>query len=69
MLPSNPDDSSPSKSRLVTNFFVDNGKELSLEVRSEYDGVSIHRLGELVLWVGFDSQSITARLIEQDECQ
>jgi hypothetical protein len=66
MFPSNPDDNSPSKSRLVTNFFIDNGKEQSLEVRSEYDGVSTRRLGELVLWMSYDQQQVTAKLIEAE---
>lgn len=68
MLPSNPDDSSPSKSRVVTNHFTDNGTEQSLEVRTPYDGVATYRLGELVLWRSYDSQQLTAKLIEE-ECQ
>ena len=67
MLPSNPDDNSPSKSRLVTNFFKDNGTEWSVEVRSAYDGVSTHRMGELVLWRRHTDGTLTARAIE-DEC-
>lgn len=66
MFPSNPDDGSPSKSRLVTNYFVDNGTEYTLEIRSAYDGVGTHRMGELVLWKGHDDGAITARAIEQD---
>jgi hypothetical protein len=66
MLPSNPDDNSPSKSRVVTNHFKDNGTEQSFEVRSPYDGVSTQRIGELVLWKSYDSQQLTAKLIEAE---
>jgi hypothetical protein len=67
LLPSNPDDNCQSKSRLVTNFFKDNGTEQMLEVRSPYDGVSTRRLGELVVWRSHDTGILTAKLIEQEE--
>lgn len=65
MLPLHPDDCSPSKSRQKVNYFVNNGTEYTLEVRSEYDGVSSQRMGELHLWKEHDNGQLTAKLTEQ----
>jgi hypothetical protein len=67
MLPSDPDDNSRSNSRFVTNFFVSNGTEFSLEVRSPSALEGTRRLGELVLWKSYDSDRWTMKIIEQDE--
>lgn len=59
VLPANPDDNSASKSFLKPTSFAA-GTEFTIEIRSPYDGVSTHRLGELVVWMGVDD-ALTAR--------
>lgn len=68
MLPLHPDDSCPSKSRYLTNFFSHGGTEYTLEVRSEYTPEAQYRLGELILWKG-DNGTITTKLVEEDGWQ
>ena len=63
----NPDDSTPSKSRFVTNYFKNNGTEFVLEIRSAYEGIGTRRIGELTLWKNAEGALTVIAAEQKDE--